>query len=87
MRGLALGILDSALYQLPPHNPHNPPTAKPPLILNMADAAHAGGGFRYRALAQKEALCYRTSLIFTRKNAPLCAPRTCGGVLAEIAGL
>lgn len=45
----------------------NPNRTKPPLLLNMANATHAGGGFKHGALAQEEALCYRSSLIFTLK--------------------
>ncbi|KEF56489.1 uncharacterized protein A1O9_08070 [Exophiala aquamarina CBS 119918] len=43
------------------------PSRKAVCILNMANAIHAGGGFRTGALAQEEALCYRTSLYFTLK--------------------
>jgi uncharacterized protein (TIGR02452 family) len=43
------------------------PSEKPVCILNMANALHGGGGFRNGALAQEEALCYRTSLSFTLK--------------------
>ncbi|KAJ9607003.1 hypothetical protein H2200_009014 [Cladophialophora chaetospira] len=46
---------------------HRGPHEKPVCILNMANAIHAGGGFRTGALAQEEALCYRTSLHFTLK--------------------
>ena len=42
-------------------------STQPVCVLNMANAAHAGGGFKHGALAQEEALCYRTSLIFTLK--------------------
>lgn len=38
-----------------------------PCILNMANATYAGGGFKHGALAQEEALCYRTSLYRTLK--------------------
>lgn len=43
------------------------PSSKPVLILNMANAYHAGGGWERGALAQEEALCYRSSLSFTLK--------------------
>lgn len=42
-------------------------SSKPPCILNMANATIAGGGFKHGALAQEEALCYRTSLYRTLK--------------------
>ena len=42
--------------------------AKPVLILNMANAHHPGGGWLHGALAQEEALCYRSSLSFTLKR-------------------
>ncbi|KAL8780701.1 MAG: hypothetical protein Q9213_006347 [Squamulea squamosa] len=45
------------------------PSATPPvLILNMANAHWAGGGWMKGALAQEEALCYRTSLYLTLKH-------------------
>lgn len=44
------------------------PMSKPVLILNMANAYHAGGGWEYGALAQEEAMCYRSSLPFTLKT-------------------
>jgi len=44
------------------------PTDKPALVLNMANAYHSGGGWLHGALAQEEALCYRSSLSFTLKN-------------------
>ncbi|MCJ1403587.1 hypothetical protein MMC11_006810 [Xylographa trunciseda] len=40
----------------------------PVLILNMANAKHGGGGWLKGALAQEEALCYRSSLSFTLKR-------------------
>ena len=43
------------------------PDSKPVLILNMANAYHSGGGWEQGALAQEEALCYRSSLSFTLK--------------------
>ncbi|KAI4179129.1 MAG: hypothetical protein LQ346_007266 [Caloplaca aetnensis] len=42
----------------------NPPV----LVLNMANAKHAGGGWLKGAIAQEEALCYRSSLSFTLKR-------------------
>lgn len=42
-------------------------SAKPICVLNMANAFSAGGGWMRGALAQEEALCYRTSLSFTLK--------------------
>ncbi|KIX94432.1 uncharacterized protein Z520_09818 [Fonsecaea multimorphosa CBS 102226] len=43
------------------------PAQKSVCVLNMANAIRAGGGFKNGALAQEEALCYRTSLHFTLK--------------------
>ena len=43
------------------------PNSKPVLILNMANAYHSGGAWEQGALAQEEALCYRSSLSFTLK--------------------
>ncbi|OAP60818.1 hypothetical protein AYL99_05820 [Fonsecaea erecta] len=61
IRVISSDTIDAAL-QLG-HTPHQ----KPVCILNMANAIRAGGGFRKGALAQEEALCYRTSLSFTLK--------------------
>lgn len=44
------------------------PSSKPVLVLNMANAYHSGGGWEQGALAQEEALCYRSSLAFTLKT-------------------
>ncbi|KAI9679123.1 MAG: hypothetical protein M1829_001793 [Trizodia sp. TS-e1964] len=38
------------------------------VVLNMANALHGGGGWLKGALAQEEALCYRSSLAFTLKR-------------------
>ena len=61
IRVISMDTIDAALQLT--RNPSDPPVC----VLNMANAIHAGGGFRTGALAQEEALCYRTSLHFTLK--------------------
>jgi uncharacterized protein (TIGR02452 family) len=64
--------IDAALSLSPPANPSSNTTSQTQTpssvcILNMANATHAGGGFKHGALAQEESICYRSSLIFTLK--------------------
>lgn len=40
----------------------------PVLVLNMANAKYGGGGWLKGAIAQEEAICYRSSLAFTLKK-------------------
>ncbi|KAL8800057.1 MAG: hypothetical protein Q9182_005457 [Xanthomendoza sp. 2 TL-2023] len=47
---------------------HSPSTSPPTLILNMANAKWAGGGWLAGARAQEESLCYRSSLYLTLKH-------------------
>lgn len=76
IRVLNADSIDAAL-SLSPSPSTRPPSSKdkdsegqekPVLILNMANAYHSGGGWLHGALAQEEALCYRTSLSFTLKT-------------------
>jgi uncharacterized protein (TIGR02452 family) len=64
--------LDAALAMSPNINSlsfsNSRPNPRPVLILNMANAIHAGGGWKHGALAQEESLCYRSSLSFTLKR-------------------
>ena len=48
-------------------------------VLNMANAEHGGGGWLKGALAQEEAMCYRSSLSFTLKRRFYPLPE-CGGI-------
>ncbi|KAI5305013.1 hypothetical protein KEM56_005492 [Ascosphaera pollenicola] len=41
---------------------------QPVCVLNMANAYTPGGGFRNGAMAQEEAICYRSSLYYTLKQ-------------------
>lgn len=60
VRVISSDTIDAALAL--PHSKYGKPC-----ILNMANATTAGGGFKHGALAQEEALCYRTSLYRTLK--------------------
>lgn len=52
---------------------------RPVCVLNMANAYRAGGGWLHGALAQEEAMCYRSSLSFTLKIRYYPLPE-CGGI-------
>ena len=54
-------------------------SARQVLILNMANAYRSGGGWLHGALAQEEALCYRSSLSFTLKTRHYPIPEA-GGI-------
>ncbi|KAL9042452.1 MAG: hypothetical protein Q9214_003777 [Letrouitia sp. 1 TL-2023] len=61
--------LDTAITLSTPTVKTLPLSKEPPvLILNMANAEHGGGGWLKGALAQEEALCYRSSLSFALKR-------------------
>lgn len=61
--------LDTAIALSTPTVETLPLSKDPPvLILNMANAEHGGGGWLKGALAQEEALCYRSSLSFALKR-------------------
>ncbi|RMZ75070.1 hypothetical protein DV738_g5670, partial [Chaetothyriales sp. CBS 135597] len=63
VRVISSDTIDAALaLTIPGHS------NQPVCILNMANEIHAGGGFKRGALAQEEALCYRSSLFFTLKT-------------------
>ena len=70
IRVLNVDSIDAALKLSTRHTEKDgaPRNEKPILILNMANAYHPGGGWLGGALAQEEALCYRSSLSFTLKN-------------------
>jgi uncharacterized protein (TIGR02452 family) len=59
--------IDAALALIPSSAAINN-NKRHPCILNMANASSAGGGWEHGALAQEEALCYRTSLSKTLKK-------------------
>lgn len=69
IRVLNLDTLDAALRlsSLSASTVANSPHP-PVLVLNMANAEHGGGGWLKGAMAQEEAICYRTSLSFTLKR-------------------
>ena len=54
-------------------------SGQPVLVLNMANAHRSGGGWLRGAMAQEEALCYRTSLSLTLQDQFYPIPRT-GGI-------
>ena len=75
VRVLNVDALDAALALAPPPaapssttNAARPRAPRPPLVLNMANRQHGGGGWLAGALAQEEALCYRSSLSVTLKR-------------------
>ncbi|KZM22667.1 hypothetical protein ST47_g6333 [Ascochyta rabiei] len=47
------------------HTTTSPHVPKPVAVLNLASERHAGGGWQNGAMAQEEALCYRSSLYFS----------------------
>jgi uncharacterized protein (TIGR02452 family) len=65
IRVLDSDTIDAALA-LPPSAASG--SKRHPCVLNMANANSPGGGWQHGALAQEEALCYRTSLSRTLKK-------------------
>lgn len=59
----------------------SPGSKRPVCILNMANAKSAGGGWKHGALAQEEAICYRTSLSCSLKHGFYPLPET-GGIFS-----
>ncbi|KAI4274167.1 MAG: hypothetical protein LQ337_004132 [Flavoplaca oasis] len=70
IRVVNMDALDAAhtLRNLTVSTATDPTSPAPVLILNMANARWAGGGWIKGAMAQEEALCYRTSLYLTLKH-------------------
>ena len=68
--GARIRVIDGDSFDvaLDLHSPSNGTDKKPVALLNMANARVGGGGWLSGALAQEEALCYRSSLSFTLKR-------------------